>query len=146
MCNFALQTTMSEQLMKKQIFGFMALLTLAVTLQSAAPQEEKVMTKEGDTYIVNTTTLGKDVIGYMDTTPVKVYIKKNKVEKVEFLKNQETPKYFNQVKKSLLNKWDGLKVKDAATMKVDGVTGATFSSQAIIKNVQLALDYYQQHK
>lgn len=132
--------------MKKQIFGFMALLTLAVTLQSAAPQEEKVMTKEGDTYIVNTTTLGKDVIGYMDTTPVKVYIKKNKVEKVEFLKNQETPKYFNQVKKSLLNKWDGLKVKDAATMKVDGVTGATFSSQAIIKNVQLALDYYQQHK
>lgn len=132
--------------MKKQIFGFMALLTLAVTLQSAAPQEEKVMTKEGDTYIVNTTTLGKDVIGYMDTTPVKVYIKKNKVEKVEFLKNQETPKYFNQVKKSLLNKWDGLKVKDAAAMKVDGVTGATFSSQAIIKNVQLALDYYQQHK
>ena len=132
--------------MKKQIFGFMALLALAVTLQSAAPQEEKVMTKEGDTYIVNTTTLGKDVIGYMDTTPVKVYIKKNKVEKVEFLKNQETPKYFNQVKKSLLNKWDGLKVKDAATMKVDGVTGATFSSQAIIKNVQLALDYYQQHK
>ena len=146
MCNFALQTTMSEQLMKKQIFGFMALLALAVTLQSAAPQEEKVMTKEGDTYIVNTTTLGKDVIGYMDTTPAKVYIKKNKVEKVEFLKNQETPKYFNQVKKSLLNKWDGLKVKDAAAMKVDGVTGATFSSQAIIKNVQLALDYYQQHK
>jgi len=132
--------------MKKQIFGFMALLTLAVTLQSAAPQEEKVMTKEGDTYIVNTTTLGKDVIGYMDTTPVKVHIKKNKVEKVEFLKNQETPKYFNQVKKSLLNKWDGLKVKDAAKMKVDGVTGATLSSNAVIKNVELALDYYQQHK
>lgn len=132
--------------MKKQIFGFMALLTLAVTLQSAAPQEEKVMTKEGDTYIVNTTTLGKDVIGYMDTTPVKVYIKKNKVEKVEFLKNKETPKYFAKVKNALQTKWDGQKVKDAAAMKVDGVTGATFSSQAIIKNVQLALDYYQQHK
>ena len=146
MCNFALQTTKSEQLMKKQIFGFMALLTLAVTLQSAAPQEEKVMTKEGDTYIVNTTTLGKDVIGYMDTTPVKVYIKKNKVEKVEFLKNQETPKYFAKVKNALQTKWDGQKVKDAAKMKVDGVTGATLSSNAVIKNVQLALDYYQQHK
>jgi electron transport complex protein RnfG len=132
--------------MKKQIISLLALFSLAVVLQSAAPQEEKVMTKEGDTYIVNTTTLSKDIIGYMDATPVKVYIKKNKVEKVEFLKNQETPKYFNQVKKSLLNKWDGLKVKDAAAMKVDGVTGATFSSQAIIKNVQLALDYYQQHK
>ena len=133
--------------MKKMMISSFALLVLGATLQSATPKgDDEVMTKEGDTYVVNTTTLGKDVIGYMDTTPVKVYIKKNKVEKVEFLKNQETPKYFNQVKKSLLNKWDGLKVKDAATMKVDGVTGATFSSQAIIKNVQLALDYYQQHK
>jgi homoaconitase/3-isopropylmalate dehydratase large subunit len=31
-------------------------------------------------------------------------------------------------------------------MKVDGVTGATLSSNAVIKNVELALDYYQQHK
>jgi len=132
--------------MKKMMIGCLALIALAATLQSAAPQGDEVMTKENGTYIVNTTTLGKNVQGYVATTPVKIYIKKNKVEKVEFLKNQETPKYFNQVKKSLLNKWDGLKVKDAAAMKVDGVTGATFSSQAIIKNVQLALDYYQQHK
>ena len=34
----------------------------------------------------------------------------------------------------------------ANSVKVDGVTGATFSSEAIIQNVQLALDYYQKHK
>ena len=51
-----------------------------------------------------------------------------------------------KVKKALLNAWDGLKVKEAATKKVDGVTGATFSSDAITKNVQLGLEYYQQHK
>jgi electron transport complex protein RnfG len=132
--------------MKKMIFGCLALIALAATLQSAAPQGDEVMTKEDGMYVVNTTTLGKDVQGYVATTPVKVYIKKTKVEKVEFLKNQETPKYNARVKKALLNKWDGMKVKDAASQKVDGVTGATFTSDAIIKNVQLALEYYQRHK
>jgi len=128
------------------MIGCLALIALAVTLQSAAPQGDEVMTKENGVYVVNTTTLGKNVQGYVSTTPVKIYIKKNKVEKVEFLKNQETPKYMAKVKKALLNAWDGLKVKEAATKKVDGVTGATFSSDAITKNVQLGLEYYQQHK
>lgn len=132
--------------MKKTIMGCVALVALAATLQSATPQGDEVMTKEDGMYVVNTTTLGKDVQGYVATTPVKVYIKKNKVEKIEFLKNQETPKYNARVKKALLTKWDGLKVKDAAKQQVDGVTGATFTSDAIIKNVQLALEYYQKHK
>jgi electron transport complex protein RnfG len=132
--------------MKKMMMGCLALIALAATLQSAAPQGDEVMTKENGTYIVNTTTLGKDVIGYVASTPVKVYIKKDKIEKVEFLKNQETPKYMARVKKAMIKKWDGLKVKDAAKQKVDGVTGATFSSNAITKNVQLALEYYQKHK
>ena len=132
--------------MKKMMIGCLALIALAVTLQSAAPQGDEVMTKENGVYVVNTTTLGKNVQGYVSTTPVKIYIKKNKVEKIEFLKNQETPKYMAKVKKALLNAWDGLKVKEAATKKVDGVTGATFSSDAITKNVQLGLEYYQQHK
>jgi len=133
--------------MKKNLFGSLALIVLAATLQSAAPQKgDDVMTKENGTYIVNTTTLGKDVVGYVSNIPVKVYIKKNKVEKVEILKNQETPKYMAKVKKALQGKWDGLKVKDASKQQVDVVTGATFSSEALIKNVQLALDYYQKHK
>ena len=131
--------------MKKMILGMMALMVLAVTLQSAT-QKDEVMTKENGTYVVNTTTLGKDVLGYASPTPVKIYINKNKVEKVEFLKNQETPKYFARVKKAMETKWDGLKVKEAATLKVDGVTGATMSSDAVIKNVQLGLEYYQKNK
>jgi uncharacterized protein with FMN-binding domain len=97
-------------------------------------------------FVINTTTIGKDVEVYNGPTPLKVYIKKNKVEKVEFLKSTETPKYYVKVKKELGDKWNGLKVKDAQTQQVDAVTGATFSSEAVIKNVQLALDYYQSHK
>lgn len=124
--------------------GMASLLLLAAMLQSAKPDD--VMTKEDGMYVVNTTTLGKNVTGYMDNTPVKIYIKKNKVVKVEALKNQETPKYFAKVKKQLLDKWNDMKVSDALTMQVDGVTGATFSSDALKENVRLGLEYYKKHK
>ena len=132
---------------KKIVFASAAVVTL-LSLQSFTmkPADDGVMVKEDGAYVVNTTKLGKNVEGYNGPTPLKIYIKKNKVEKVEFLKNQETPKYMARVKKALQAKWDGLKVKDAQEQKVDGVTGATFSSDAVIKNVQLGLEYYQQHK
>ena len=107
---------------------------------------DDTMTKENGVYIIDTTELGKDVEGYQATTPLNVYIKNNKVEKIEFLKSLETPKYYVKVKKALLEKWNGLSVKDARVQQVDAVTGATFSSEAVVKNVQLALDYYQSHK
>jgi uncharacterized protein with FMN-binding domain len=107
---------------------------------------DNTMTKENDVYIIDTTELGKNVEGYQAPTPLKVYIKNDKVEKIEFLKSQETPKYYAKVKKALFEKWNGLKVKDAKAQQVDAVTGATFSSEAVIENVRLALDYYQSHK
>lgn len=121
------------------------LLAVALCLQSFMVGDD-TMTKENGVYVINTTEIGKDIEGYQATTPLKVYIKKDKVEKIEFLKSQETPKYYAKVKKALLNKWDGKKVKDAKTQNVDAVTGATFSSDAVIENVRLALDYYQNHK
>ncbi len=122
-----------------------SLLAVVLCLQSFMIGDN-TMTKEDGVYVINTTEIGKDIEGYQATTPLKVYIKKDKVEKIEFLKSQETPKYYVKVKKALLNKWDGMKVKDAKTQKVDAVTGATYSSEAVIENVRLALDYYQNHK
>jgi electron transport complex protein RnfG len=113
---------------------------------SLMPDEPEVMTKEDGMYVVNTATLGRKVTGYVGATPLKIYIKKNKIEKIEALRNQETPKYMARIKKELLNKWDGKKVKDALKDKVDGVTGATFTSDAVIQNVQLGLEYYQKNK
>lgn len=129
--------------MKKIHFSLIAISTFC--LMSFMGSDD-TMTKENDMYIINTTNLGKDVEGYNGPTPLKVYIKKNKIEKIDFLKSQESPKYYAKVKKELIDKWNGLKVKDAKTHQVDAVTGATYSSEAVIKNVQLALDYYQSHK
>ncbi len=132
---------------KKIVFASAAVVTL-LSLQSFTmrPADDGVMVKEDGAYVVNTTQLGKNVEGYNGPTPLKIYIKKNKVEKIEFLKNQETPKYYAKVKKAMQDAWNGLKVKDAQKKQVDAVTGATFSSEAVIKNVQLGLEYYQKNK
>lgn len=121
-------------------------LLISVFFFSSFMAGDSTITKENGVYIINTTELGKDIEGYNGPTPMKVYISKNKIEKIEFLKSMESPKYYAKVKKALQDKWNGLKVKDAKTQKVDIVTGATFSSEAVIKNVQLAIDYYDSHK
>ena len=126
----------------KKILTLVAGIIVAATLTSSR-QAEQVITKEDGMTVVNTTELSKDVIGYADATPLKIYIQKNKVVKIEALKNMETPKYFVKVKKALLEQWNGQKVADAQKLKVDAGTGATMSSDAVIKNVQLGLDYYQ---
>ena len=126
-----------------------ALMVIATmgTTAIAGKAQSSVMTKKADgTYVVNTTTLASDVKGYRSTTPLNIYIKNGKVEKVEALKNQETPKYFVQVKNAILSKWNGQKVAKAAKMKVDGVTGATMSSDAVKENVKRGLEYYQKNK
>jgi electron transport complex protein RnfG len=120
-------------------------MTIILGIQSFIANDD-TMTKENGVYIINTTELGKNIEGYNGPTPLKVYINKNKVEKIEFLKSMESPKYYAKVKKALIDKWNNLKVNDAKKLQVDAVTGATYSSEAVIKNVQLALDYYQNHK
>ena len=128
--------------MKKILITAMLIVCSMLTAQA-----DDVMTKQADgTYVVNTTTLAKDVKGYAGTTPVEIYILKNKIVKVVALKNQETPKYFARIKKALLAKWEGLKVSNAEKTEVDGVTGATMSSDAVKENVKRGLNYYKKHK
>lgn len=124
------------------------ILTVAATAGlNAAQKDDNVMTKMADgSYVVNTTTLAKDVKGYRSTTPLKITIKKDKVTKVEALRNQETPKYFVRVKREMIKAWDGLEVNKALKAKPDGVTGATMSSDAVKENVKRGLEYYKKHK
>ncbi|MBQ7421706.1 MAG: FMN-binding protein [Prevotella sp.] len=131
--------------MKKFILTCVGAVAVAAALTSALPSDGILSTDNGVT-VVNTTELAKDVRGYKGATPLKIYIQNNKIVKVEALKNMETPKYFALVKRGLLDKWDGKSVAKAAKMKVDGVTGATFSSEAVKQNVKRGLAYYKEHK
>ena len=120
-------------------------LFFGVFMMSAMPGDNPI-TRNGSQYIVNTTTITKGVKGYLGNTPLKIYITNNKIDKIEALPNKETPKYFLKVKNQMLSKWNGMTVNRALTTNVDGVTGATYSSDAVKKNVKMGLEYYKAHK
>jgi electron transport complex protein RnfG len=123
------------------------LMVAALLFTSLAADAQGVMKKEADgTYVVNSTTLAQDVEGYAGTTPVEVYIKKNKIVKVTALKSQETPKYNAKVKKQMLPKYEGMNVKSGKVQDVDAVTGATFTSKAMHENICRAVEYYRKNK
>ena len=97
-----------------------------VLLLTAAKAGDGVITKENGMTVINTTELTHDVKGYQSPTPVKIFIKQNKVVRVEALPNQETPKFFDRAK-AILTFWDGKAVSQAVKEAPDAVTGATLS-------------------
>ncbi len=122
-----------------------AVAALVVALLISARPADEIITRDGATTLVNTTQLGTGVRGFKGTTPVVIHIKNNKVVKVEALPNKETPRFFVRAK-ALLQQFEGLTVAKARKAKVDGVSGATYSSEALKKNVKLGLDYYKKNK
>ena len=115
------------------------------------PQPTAVAKAAGDTVrtlpdgsmVINTTGLGKDIIGYGGTVPLELTVKDNKVVSVKALDNTETPDFFERAS-VLLHRWDGMTLDEASDLQVDAVSGATFSSKAIIGNVRRGLQYAQQ--
>jgi len=147
MCDYVFLSIKSI-IMKKQIFAVSMTVLLATGVAFAAIQQGQVMYKQADgTYVVNTTSLTPNVKGFKGATPLEVYIKNNKVVKVEALPNRESPKFFDRVKQVLLPKFNGMKVAKAAKAQtVDGATGATYSSRAVKENVAAAVAYYKKNK
>ena len=95
-------------------------------------------------FVVSTKPLAKDVQGYGGPVPLKIHIKDGRVAAVEAEPNAESPDFFNRAK-TLLNHWQGKEVDEALAEEVDAVSGATFSSRAIIANMQRGLAYAKQH-
>ena len=105
----------------------------------------RAITKEGRATVVNTTAIASNIHGFKGATPVKIYIVKGKVSKIVPLPNHDTPEFFNRAK-AVLKKFTGKSVDKAANASVDGVTGATYSSNGLIKTVKAGLRYYNAHK
>lgn len=128
--------------MKKNLMS-VAIATFAFILMGAGVSKNAIKYKNGIA-IVNTSSIVK-ARGLNSKTPIKIYIKGNKITKIESLPNQETPAVFASAER-LLKKFIGKSVDEASTMKVDGVSGATYSSKALIQNVKGGLKYYRENK
>ncbi len=114
----------------------------AVTLKGDS-YSDGVMTVKGKTYEINTSSIC-DAKGFRGSTPLVVTIKNDVIQKVVALPNSETPQYFDQVGKRMTKDFSGKHISDIES--VDGISGATFSSKAVMKNVQAACEYYEGHK
>lgn len=117
----------------------------AVLLLSLRP-DDGIMQKKGNSYIVTTTKLTPKVRGYAGTVPLQVTITSGKIQSIKALPNRETPEFFDSAKRKIFQQYTGKTVKQALSMRPDVLTGATYSSGAIISNVHAALKYYEEHK
>ena len=93
-------------------------------------------------YAVNSKPASDGIKGYAGETPVMIaFNAKKKITGVYLLANQETPRFTQHVQKAgFYDQWNGLSVKKALKKKVDTVSGATFTSVAVVKSVQAVLE------
>ena len=116
-----------------------AMLLAAAFSFAQNPVKDPSKTIQGNgTMLINTTTLCEDVEGYWGPTPIEIRIRKDTIIDITPLANEETPAYFYEASK-LLKKWIGLTTAEGLKLKVDAVSGATYSSDALIENVQTGL-------
>ena len=110
------------------------LLGACVCLNAAAAN------KTPKTVVINTEKLGKEVLGYAGPTPIEITVTDGKVAKIEALPNVESPGFFQRVQEStIFTALIGKTVKEASEVKLDAVSGATYSSKAVIENIRLGL-------
>ena len=94
-------------------------------------------TKGPDTLKINTTDLAADVIGFNGPTPVEISVHKGVITGIEVLPNREGPRYLQAVVESgLLDRLTGKTLEEAKGIELDAVSGATFTSKALIENIK----------
>lgn len=96
--------------------------------------------KAPTTQVIYTGDIASKVIGYNGTTPLNITVKNGVIENIEVLDNQESPAYLKRAKDKILPQYIGKTVAQAKALKPDIATGATYTSKALIKNIQMGLD------
>lgn len=102
---------------------------------------DPITVSDGKT-VIHTDGMEGTAIGYAGPVPLNIYISDGKIVEIEALQNAESPNFFKRAE-TLFNQWIGKTPEEALAMKVDAVSGATYSSNAIISNVDAGLAYYQ---
>lgn len=132
----------------KRISVIVAITVVALFSCAVSYAQDPVKTKRvfaDGTVSINTSDICRKVDGFMGPTPLDIRIKNDTIKDIIPLANEETPAYFRAAS-ALLKKWIGLSTEKGLTLKVDAVTGATFTSDALIANVRAGLKEYQEYQ
>lgn len=125
----------------KAVFGYNIQKIESAEDKTTVAEEPSTVETDGSV-IIHTDELPKTIDGYAGPVPLDIYISDGKISDIEALPNAETPSFFERAS-VILDSWIGKTPEQALDMKVDAVSGATYSSVAIINNVNVGLAYYQ---
>lgn len=122
----------------KQVFG--------ISIEEKG-KNNNITFSNGNT-IVNTSNIVSDIKGFAGATHLEIYINSNGIiSKIRPLKNSESPRFFNTLEKNgLYAEWVGLTPQEALEKQVDAISGATYSSNAVIKTFNSAMEYVINNK
>ena len=127
--------------MKKSIIIAAIMLLVAGTVSLDARTKAKAKKTTANTsQVIYTGEIAKKVIGYNGPTPLNITIKNGVIENIEVLGNQESPGYLKRAKDKVLPQYIGKTVAEAKKLDADIATGATYTSEALIKNIKMGLD------
>ena len=127
--------------MKKTIIIAAIMLLIAGTTTLDARTKKKSGAKKANTtQVIFTGDIANKVIGYNGPTPLNITVKNGVIENIEVLDNQESPGYLKRATQKVLPQYIGKTVAEGKALNADVATGATYTSKALIKNIQMGLD------
>ena len=128
-----------------KLFGHDFMAPKSTSTEAPKDTVPTIRTSSDGTTVINTTALGAALVGYAGPVPIELHLRDGRIERLEVLPNSETPSFLEAVTDELPARWVGHTAEEAATMEVDVVSGATFTSRALIGNVRLAARYAADH-
>lgn len=117
----------------KKMKNILSVALVAAALWAAMPASAQ-------SKVIYTGDIAKKVMGYQGPTPLNITISNGKIESIEALANQESPKYMRRAERGIFPHYIGKTVSQALKLKVDAVTGATYTSNALLQNIKLGLE------
>ena len=122
-----------------KIFGF-DIANAPVAAAKTVHNDTIAIASDG-TVTVFTKQLATDVQGFAGQTPLRITLnKEGVVTAIEAQPNSESPEFFGKAT-ALFARWQGKPIDAAIGEEVDAVSGATFSSRAIMENVKRGLSF-----
>ena len=126
--------------MKKTIIIAAIMLLISGSVSLDARTKKSTKTKKATTsQVIYTGDIANKVIGYNGPVPLNITVKNGVIQNIEVLDNQESPSYLKRAKDKVLPQYIGKTVDEAKKLNADVATGATYTSEAIIKNIQMGL-------
>lgn len=125
----------------KSVFGHNIDNAQAAEGKAIVAGDEITVDSDG-TAVIHTKGMPATINGYAGPVPLDIYVKEGKISEIKALPNAETPSFFKRAS-DIFSAWVGKSPEEALKTNVDAVSGATYSSAAIISNVNAGLAYYQ---